>query len=420
MAVTPILPVTFDALQAVALGDGFRDGQILEARITALLSDKLARIEVNGQPLVVTMTKPLPVGVALTLKVERDAGQLKLIAQGPAREMPAIADMPEAQVRDMLAIQLRDMPEARARDILKTLIRDLPEARLKDMPEARTGEKLDAWIRDMPEARVRDMLKAQVRDMPEALARDVLAARLRDMAGASIRAADPQRTTYNSAEPIKAALAKIQHLTVEAMLDDGPSAEPSLTQMLASMARPQAETATAQPLSPRLAPAASDTPPAATPGAAVQAAPDDGERAAFRIETPEFRQVHVAPESVAGQARPERTASFTVEIPIFLPGNNTPLRLNVTRDEEEADRDDDEPRSPYWTVRFAAEAGQLGMVHAAISLIEGHIGVQLRAERDETAERFTQHVSQLRDALHASNLKLDGITVARGADLADH
>ena len=88
MPITPILPVTLDALRAVALGDGFREGRILEARVTAVLSNTLARIEIDGQPLLVTMTKPLPVGVALTLKVERDAGQLKLIAQGPARDMP--------------------------------------------------------------------------------------------------------------------------------------------------------------------------------------------------------------------------------------------------------------------------------------------------------------------------------------------
>ena len=88
MPITPILPVTLDALRAIALGDGLREGRILEARVTAVLSNTLARIEIDGQPLMVTMTKPLPVGVALTLKVEREAGELKLIAQGPARDMP--------------------------------------------------------------------------------------------------------------------------------------------------------------------------------------------------------------------------------------------------------------------------------------------------------------------------------------------
>ncbi len=136
MPITPILPVTLDALRAIALGDGFREGRILEARVTAVLSNTLARIEIDGQPLLVTMTKPLPVGVALTLKVERDAGQLKLIAQGPAR------DMPEAPLR--------------------------------------------------------------------------------------IDTPTPPRTTGIPADPVKAALAKIQTMTVESMLDDNPAAEVAL------------------------------------------------------------------------------------------------------------------------------------------------------------------------------------------------
>src|SRR5882672_11805132 len=95
MPITPILPVALDALQAVALGDGLRDGRILEVKVTAVLSNTLARLEIDGQPLVVRMTKPLPVGVALTVKVEREAGQLRLLVQGP------ISDMPEASVRTL-------------------------------------------------------------------------------------------------------------------------------------------------------------------------------------------------------------------------------------------------------------------------------------------------------------------------------
>ena len=334
MAIVPILPVSFDALQAVALGDGFREGRILEARVTAVLSNTLARIEIDGQPLMVTMTKPLPVGVALTLKVEREAGQLKLIAQGPARDMPE--------------------------------------------PSTRAPEQ-------------------------------------------SIRAPEPQRAAYTLPEPVKVALAKIQAMTIGAMPDDGPAAEPSLTEILASMARPQAETVPAPHLPPRipLQPGQNDGAPPATPPASGQDVPEGVERSAVRVETPEFRQVHVSSDALSGQGRAERAATITVEIPVFLPGNDVPLRLHVTQHEEAARQEDEEPRSPYWTVRFAAEAGSLGMVHAGISLIDGHIGVQLRAERQETADQFKQNAAQLRDALHASDLKLDAVSITQGGPLGD-
>jgi hypothetical protein len=324
MPITPILPVTLDALQAVALGDGFREGRILEARVTAVLSNALARIEIDGQPLVVTMTKPLPVGVALTLKVEREAGQLKLIAQGPAR--------------------------------------------------------------DMPETPIPNVTPA------------------------------PPRTAGIPVDPVKAALAKIQTMTVESMLDDHPAVEASLTQSLASKIGAQA--APPPHLAPRI-PVQNDRAPPAALAAASENAPESGERGAVRIETPEFRQVHVSSDALGGHGRTERVPTFTVEIPVFLPGNDVPLRLYVTEHEEAAKQDDEEPRSPYWTVRFAAEAGRLGMVHAAISLIDGHIGVQLRAEREETADRFKQNAAQLREALHASDLKLDAVSITQGGPLGD-
>jgi hypothetical protein len=328
MPITPILPVTLDALRATALGDGLREGRILEARVTAVLSNTLARIEINGQPLMVTMTKPLPVGVALTLKVEREAGELKLIAQGPAR------DMPEAPV-----------------------------------PTAAPTS--------------------------------------------------PPRTAGIPTDPVKAALAKIQTMTVESMLDDNPAAEAPPTQSLASMVGAQA--APAPHLAPRIPvqPGQNDAAPPAPPAASGEDAPEGVERRTARIETPEFRQVHVSSDALSGHGRTERAPTFAVEIPVFLPGNDVPLRLYATEHEEAARQEGEEPHSPYWTVRFAAEAGQLGMVHAAISLIDGHVGVQLRAEREETAEQFRQNAAQLRDALQASDLKLDAVSITQGGPPGD-
>jgi hypothetical protein len=106
-------------------------------------------------------------------------------------------------------------------------------------------------------------------------------------------------------------------------------------------------------------------------------------------------------------------------VPVFLAANDVPLRLHVTEHEEADQQDDEEPRPPNWTVRFAADPGRLGMVQAAISLIDGRIGVQLWAERAETVEQFMRHAPQLRDALQASDLTLDGINIAGRGPLGD-
>jgi hypothetical protein len=54
------------------------------------------------------------------------------------------------------------------------------------------------------------------------------------------------------------------------------------------------------------------------------------------------------------------------------------------------------------------------MIHAAISQTGEQIGVQLWAERGETAALFKQSARDLQDSLEASNLKLDALRIAEG------
>ncbi len=113
-------------------------------------------------------------------------------------------------------------------------------------------------------------------------------------------------------------------------------------------------------------------------------------------------------------ARGERPAiQFTFAIPVYFPGNPQPVQLEVTRDGEDTEEGGEgKPRS--WTIRFAAEAGPLGMIHAAISQTGDQIGVQLWAERGETAALFKQSARDLQDSLEASNLKLNALKIAEG------
>jgi hypothetical protein len=54
------------------------------------------------------------------------------------------------------------------------------------------------------------------------------------------------------------------------------------------------------------------------------------------------------------------------------------------------------------------------MVHAAITMVDERIGVQLWAERGQTAALFQESAPQLQDALTASNVKLEALTIAEG------
>ena len=430
MAIVPIIPVTFDPVQGVALGDGFRDGRILEARVTAILSNTLARIEIDGQPLMVTTTKPVPVGAALTLKVEREAGQLRLIAQGPPRDMP-------------VALPIRLPEPQRAAYGLTEPVR-VALAKIQAMTVGATPAKGPA-----AEPSLAQILASMARPQAEAAPAPLLPPRIplqpgqienappATPAAAGQDAASPPATRAASGQDlpeggervaVRAGLPEFRqvHVPPEAL---GAAGRPERTAISAAeipvflpdddgLLRQAAPASHLPPRTP-LQPGQNDTSPPSAPATSGQDVPEAGERGAVRIETPEFRQVHIPTDALGAHGRAERAAIFTVEVPIFLAGNDVPLRLEVTQHEEEAERENEEPRAPYWTVRFAAEAGRLGMVHAAISLIEGHIGVQLRAEREETADQFKQNAAQLRDALQASDLKLDAVSISQGGPLGD-
>ncbi len=471
MAIVPIIPVTFDPLQGVAIGDGFRDGRILEARVTAVLSNTLARIEIDGQPLMVTTTKPLPVGTALTVKVEREAGQLRLISQGPPRDMPEALPirLPEPQraaygLTEQVRVALAKIQatiggatpakgptgEPSLTQILASIAspqaEDAPSPLLPPRMPLQPGQ-IEGAPSAMPAATGEDAAtppatraaSGQDAAAPPAMraASGQDAATPPGMRAASGQDATSTPTPVASGQhvpeggervAIRSALPEFRqvHVPPETL---GAAGRPERTAISAAeiplflpdddgLLRQAAPSAHLPPRTP-LQPGQDDAAPPAPPAASGQGVPESGERSAVRIETPEFRQVHIPSDALGAQGRAERAAIFTVEIPIFLAGNDVPLRLHVTQHEEAAEQENEAAPAPYWTVRFAAEAGRLGMVHAAISLIEGHIGVQLRAEREETADQFKRNAAQLRDALQASDLKLDAVNISQGGPLGD-
>lgn len=316
MDIPPLQPVSLEALKMLAKNDGLIEGRILQARVETMLSNTLARLSIDGQSVDLATTKPLPIGATLTLKVEREDGQMRLVAQGMVRQGsdPAVAE---------------------------------------------------------------------------------------------------RKPAHNLADPLRIALEKIQAMTVEAMLDQTETEVPRLPPGQGADASEEEQTLrnagrqTAGEQHPK-------SPGTTTLSALKDAAPELHHRTGALPDKADASPVHTASELAGGQVRPERTLAFTVEVPLLFPGNQTPLRLEVTRDEEQGAENGEKPRQPSWTVRFAAEAGPLGMVHAAISLIDGRVGVHLFAEQERTAARFKENAFRLTESLQASGLVLDGVNIAQG------
>lgn len=201
----------------------------------------------------------------------------------------------------------------------------------------------------------------------------------------------------------------------------GVAADDLLSQDSGTITRPQAEARPHATGAVPHAPADSEAPDAPMlaakiAAAAREAAPEVRHAAASAAPLPDLAQPQAAASDMSvAQARTERAAvHFSFDIPLYFPGNPQPLRLEVSRDDGEGEERDGENKPRSWTIRFAAEAGPLGMIHAAITQTGDQIGVQLWAERGETAALFKDSARQLQDSLEASNLKLEALKIAEG------
>ena len=484
MDVGAVLPVSLEGIRALSLGEAVGEGRVLEAKVTAMVSATLARLTIEGQSLDVTTPKPLPVGAMLTVKAEREDGQLRLVTQGPIRNPPPPAASAGAQALpdDMLAAVKTVLGKVQALAIEGTfganpatappalpqnasattllqiatgqvgLPKEAPGQAALSFADALSSAALGAGPANAapvasgqpPPASV--AIAAGIADPANpqsAIAAQTLAEGAATLAtpGLAAESGAPQTALPHPppgpghSEPIPLPLAA-QHAMREAgLLPQAKGEAASLASMLAGKAYVEAapgDEAVANPAPAAAEPGKSARPaPAGLPhGASHQPAASaaDATTPALRDAAAETRAARPGSGATAdaiaayatssasgGPGQADRTVNVAVQVPIYFPGNPQPLRLEITREEEDADEEDGgRPRAPSWTIRFAAEAGPLGMVHAAITYADAQVGVQLWAERPETAALFNRAAPQLQDALVASDLRVEALTIAQG------
>lgn len=469
MEITPVAATSFVVLNALSSNDGFRDGRVLQAKVMEMLSDKLARLAIDGQAVAIKTDKPLPIGTTLTLRVERQDGQLKLISQGqgqgqqaqgeaasgrslpnaPQNALPNLAEPMKialakihamtveaalannnkttapggglqapgaARLQAEAAIAKQATPDMTAQ-LRQTASPNQPLPGSVALPTGNAARPADGAIRqflleNQPQQQAASTARAPLEPLN---IRHVTAdgTTIAQQKSAQPQAPMPAPAPNPLATGAKAAPSIAEGL--EAALRQSAS-DPALAQKSAPATPVQADISAARPAAPDAQGAARQNPAAQAPLNAAQPAPNN--------EAAEARPRAAAAEMLEGvqrsttdmlnaQPRAERFATWTVELPLFLPGSATPLRLDIVRDDEPAAQSGGEKRAPAWMVRFDSDTASLGRIRAAISLIDGHIGVHLWAERPDTANWFQQNAGQLRTALVASDLALDSVTVAQ-------
>jgi flagellar hook-length control protein FliK len=418
MDVGAVIPVSLDAVRALSLADAAREGRILEAKVTAMLSNSLARLAINGLDVDVTTPHPLPIGATLTLKAERDGGQVRLVTQGPLRDpegQPIARSAPPA------------LPEALSEPV-KTVLAKVQamavQAALGDEPTPITSTRT-ADIMALLESEARPATAApSLPARPAGLEAQMLAASLAATASEAarpdlapppplIQQAAAARTLTQPLATSEEMLADMEAELLAASLAGGGEVPDELLARVAPDPRAVPHPAAANPE--RAVADLKAATAAFTAFAADEVAPGPEEAALARLADADVIRQLGAADLSGSPARIDRPAHFVIDLPLYFPGNPMPLRLEVEREDSEAESEDGSTRpSPSWTIRFATEAGSLGMIHAAITMFNEQIGVNIWAERHDTATLFAESAPQLQDALEASDLSLDALRITEG------
>ncbi|MBX9991805.1 flagellar hook-length control protein FliK [Phreatobacter oligotrophus] len=118
-----------------------------------------------------------------------------------------------------------------------------------------------------------------------------------------------------------------------------------------------------------------------------------------------------------GQApRPEAAAqTLQMEVPLRLGAETAIAQFQIQRDPPEPDeRRPGASAQRGWTMRLSLDAEPLGPLHAAIRWRDGHVGVDIWAERAGTAAALDAERANLSEALEASAFAIDRLVIAEG------
>lgn len=115
---------------------------------------------------------------------------------------------------------------------------------------------------------------------------------------------------------------------------------------------------------------------------------------------------------------PDPTASvqsMLVELPVRHDERASILRLRVERDRSRRQS----TGSDSWTVEAAMDLGQVGALHAKVSLTGRRIGVQLRAESPGIVEALSMRAGELEALLRESGLEIERVVCLHGMPAGD-
>src|SRR5690606_31743827 len=107
--------------------------------------------------------------------------------------------------------------------------------------------------------------------------------------------------------------------------------------------------------------------------------------------------------------------SMLVELPVRHEDRASMLRLRVEHDGSRKQSGGGDS----WSVEAAVDLGQVGALHAKVTLNGHRIGVQLRAESPAIVEALSARAGELEAILRDAGLEIDRIVCLHGMPVGD-
>lgn len=118
---------------------------------------------------------------------------------------------------------------------------------------------------------------------------------------------------------------------------------------------------------------------------------------------------------ITNSAPDPQVQSMLVELPVRHEDRAAMLRLRIEHDNSRQHFGG----ADSWTVEAAVDLGQVGALHAKVTLSGQRIGVQLRAESAAIVDALSAHAGELEAMLRESGLEIDRVVCLHGMPAGD-
>ncbi len=393
-SVDRLTPLTLQLARS-GLESLLRNGDVVKARVLAMLAGNVAQLEILGQKVEVSTPQALTAGATLSVAVNRTGRGLELVIRPDA-----------SGARPLQAPQATGQATA--------------------APTGSAGILQSAAL----------SIEARVLAAQAAINEAVLGAET-NFQNAAIASARPIAQPSGPALPpqpsvgLPGAASTLQSLTVS--IEDWIAAQAFNEAVLSGGLNSQGASPASAAVSPRQAilAAYSETATDFAPQAHLQAqmrtryelealpaAPDPGQEHSLRVASSAQEASQLAQRAAVSSLAPEQRApnsASAIQVPFQVPQMQQPILLRIEQDEEDqAQRPGRSRQTKRWSVNFSLDTGTIGPVHAGIGYSASALSVRLSSDQAESAFLLSAWLPELKAVLEQADFAVEELSVRDG------